>query len=99
MSATPRVRRTVVVVNESFVKRYSPNESAIGKRVLVEKILPTRRGLGPQIAWEIVGIVADEKGQRARESHRHRHLRQLRAESRGRPGTRRQGRRRRRRTD
>jgi putative ABC transport system permease protein len=52
----------VVVVNESFVKRYSPNESAIGKRVLVEKILPTRRGLGPQIAWEIVGMVADEKG-------------------------------------
>jgi putative ABC transport system permease protein len=52
----------VVVVNESFVKRYSPNESAIGKRALVEKILPTRRGLGPQIAWEIVGIVADEKG-------------------------------------
>jgi putative ABC transport system permease protein len=52
----------VVVVNESFVKRYSPSESAIGKRVLVEKILPTRRGLGPQIAWEIVGIVADEKG-------------------------------------
>ena len=30
----------VVVVNRSFVKRYSPNESAIGKRILVEKILP-----------------------------------------------------------
>ena len=53
---------TVVVVNESFVKRFSPSESAIGKRVLVEKILPTRRGLGPQVAWEIVGIAADEKG-------------------------------------
>lgn len=52
----------VMVVNESFVKRFSPNESVIGKRILVEKILPTRRGLGPQTAWEIVGIVADEKG-------------------------------------
>jgi putative ABC transport system permease protein len=52
----------VVVVNESFVRRYSPNQNAIGKRILVEQILPTRRGLGPQIAWEIVGIVADEKG-------------------------------------
>lgn len=52
----------VVVVNESFVKRYSPNESAIGKRILVEKILPNRRGLGPDTAWEIVGVVADEKG-------------------------------------
>jgi putative ABC transport system permease protein len=52
----------VVVVNESFVRRYSPNQNAIGKRILVEQILPSRRGLGPQIAWEIVGVVADEKG-------------------------------------
>jgi putative ABC transport system permease protein len=52
----------VVVVNDSFVKRYYPNENAIGKRILVEKILPSRRGLGPQTAWEIVGIVMDEKG-------------------------------------
>jgi putative ABC transport system permease protein len=52
----------VVVVNESFVKRYYPDGNAIGKRILVEKILPTRRGLGPQTAWEIVGVVVDEKG-------------------------------------
>ena len=52
----------VVVVNESFVRRYSPNQNAIGRRILVEQILPSRRGLGPQIAWEIVGVVADEKG-------------------------------------
>jgi putative ABC transport system permease protein len=52
----------VVVVNESFVRRYSPNQNAIGKRILVEQILPSRRGLGPQVAWEIVGVVADEKG-------------------------------------
>ncbi len=52
----------VVVVNESFVRRYYPNQNVIGKRILVEKILPSRRGLGPQSAWEIVGVVADEKG-------------------------------------
>jgi len=52
----------VVVVNESFVRRYYPKQNVIGKRILVEQILPTRRGLGPQIAWEIVGVVADEKG-------------------------------------
>jgi putative ABC transport system permease protein len=52
----------VVVVNESFVKRYFPKENPIGKRILVEKILPNRRGLGPQTAWEIVGVVVDEKG-------------------------------------
>jgi putative ABC transport system permease protein len=52
----------VVVVNESFVKRYFPQENPISKRILVEKILPTRRGLGPQTSWEIVGVVVDEKG-------------------------------------
>jgi putative ABC transport system permease protein len=52
----------VVVVNESFVKRYFSGKQAIGERILVEKILPSRRGLGPMTSWEIVGVVADEKG-------------------------------------
>jgi putative ABC transport system permease protein len=52
----------VIVVNESFARRYAPNGSAIGKRALIEKILPDRRGRGPRTAWEIVGVVADEKG-------------------------------------
>jgi putative ABC transport system permease protein len=51
----------VVVVNESFVRRYLPNTDPIGNRILVERILPSRRGLGPQTAWEIVGVVVDEK--------------------------------------
>jgi putative ABC transport system permease protein len=51
----------VVVVNESFVRRYSPDANPIGRRILVERILPSRRGLGPLTAWEIVGVVADEK--------------------------------------
>ena len=33
----------------------------IGSRILVERILPSRRGLGPLTAWEIVGVVVDEK--------------------------------------
>ncbi len=52
----------VVVVNESFVRRFYKGEDPLGKRILVERILPSRRGLGPQIAWEIVGVVVDEKG-------------------------------------
>jgi putative ABC transport system permease protein len=52
----------VVVVNDSFVKRYYPNGDALGKRILVERILPSRRGLGPETAWEIVGVVVDEMG-------------------------------------
>jgi putative ABC transport system permease protein len=52
----------VVVVNESFVKAYLPGQSPLGKRILVEKIAPSRHGLGPMTSWEIVGVVADEKG-------------------------------------
>jgi len=51
----------VVVIDESFAKRYFPNQSPIGKSILVERILPSRRGLGPDTSWEIVGVVADEK--------------------------------------
>ena len=51
----------VVVVNESFVKAYLAGENPLGKRILVEKIAPSRHGLGPMTAWEIVGVVADEK--------------------------------------
>jgi putative ABC transport system permease protein len=52
----------VVVVNESFVQRYLPGERAVGQRFFLERILPSRRGLGPDTSWEIVGVVADEKG-------------------------------------
>ena len=51
----------VVVVNESFVRRYLPNKEPLGSRILVERILPSRRGLGPLTPWEIVGVVVDEK--------------------------------------
>jgi len=51
----------VVVVNESFVKAYLPGQNAVGKQILVERIAPSRRGLGPLTTWEIVGVVADEK--------------------------------------
>ncbi len=51
----------VVVVNQSFVRRYLSNRDPVGSRILVERILPSRRGLGPLTAWEIVGVVVDEK--------------------------------------
>ncbi|WP_051669539.1 ABC transporter permease [Bryobacter aggregatus] len=52
----------VIVVNESFAKRYYPGANPLGKTILVAKILPSRLGLGPELSWEIVGVVADEKG-------------------------------------
>lgn len=51
----------VMVINETFVKRYLPDENPIGKRVLVQQLIPGKRELGPDIPWEIVGVFADEK--------------------------------------
>jgi putative ABC transport system permease protein len=49
-----------LVVNRTFVNRYLAAADPIGQRVLIKEIIPGRRELGPEIAWEIVGVVADE---------------------------------------
>lgn len=51
----------VVVVNQSFVQRFFSGVNPLDKQILVERILPSRHGLGPQVVWDIVGVVADEK--------------------------------------
>jgi predicted permease len=51
----------VVVVNESFVRRYLPDRNPIGEQISVRQILPD--GDGPAVPWQIVGLVADEKAE------------------------------------
>ena len=51
----------VAVINETMVKKYFPNEEPIGKRILIQEIVPGKTQLGPEIPWEIVGVVKDEK--------------------------------------
>jgi putative ABC transport system permease protein len=51
----------VAVVNETFAKREFADGDPIGQRVLVQQIVPGQTGLGAEIAWEIVGVIADEK--------------------------------------
>lgn len=51
----------VAVINETMVKKYFKNEDPIGKRILVEQIIPAKHALGPEIPWQVVGVVADEK--------------------------------------
>jgi putative ABC transport system permease protein len=50
-----------LVVNERFVKRYLASEDPIGQRVLIQEIVPGKTELGPEIPWEIVGVIRDEK--------------------------------------
>jgi putative ABC transport system permease protein len=51
----------VTVVNQTFVNRYFPKEDPIGQHVLVQEIVTGSPQLGPEIPWEIVGVIADER--------------------------------------
>jgi predicted permease len=52
---------SVLVINESTSKQYFKGEDPIGKRILIQQLLYGQPGLGPEIAWEVVGIVGDEQ--------------------------------------
>jgi len=51
----------VIVVNETMMKRYFKGQDPIGKRILIQQIIPGQPALGPEISWQVVGVVADEK--------------------------------------
>ncbi|HEX2855560.1 MAG TPA: ABC transporter permease [Opitutaceae bacterium] len=51
----------VTVINEAMAKKYFPGEDPIGKRLMIEEILYNKTGLGPDVPWEIVGVIANER--------------------------------------
>jgi putative ABC transport system permease protein len=51
----------VTVVNETMARKYFPNQEPIGQRILVQQIIPGKTQLGPEVPWEVVGVVADER--------------------------------------
>ncbi|HWF48568.1 MAG TPA: ABC transporter permease [Bryobacteraceae bacterium] len=51
----------VTVINQTMADKFFKNEDPIGKRILVQQIVPAQHELGKDIPWEIVGVVADEK--------------------------------------
>jgi len=51
----------VLVINERLAKRDFPNEDPIGKRILIQEIIPGKTELGPDIGWQVVGVVRDER--------------------------------------
>jgi predicted permease len=51
----------VAVINETMARKYFRDEDPIGKRILVQDIVPGKTQLGPEIPWEVVGVVKDEK--------------------------------------
>jgi putative ABC transport system permease protein len=51
----------VTVINETMAKKYFKDENPIGKQILVQDIIFAKPQLGPEIPWEVVGVIADEK--------------------------------------
>ena len=51
----------VIVINQSMADRYFAGVDPIGQRVLIQEIIPGKPALGPEIPWEIVGVIADER--------------------------------------
>ena len=51
----------VAVINETMAKRYFKDEDPIGKRILTQEIIFGSPKVGPEIPWEVVGVIIDEK--------------------------------------
>ena len=50
-----------IVINDRLARRYFPEQDPLGQRILIQQIVPGKTELGPEIAWEVVGVIADEK--------------------------------------
>ena len=51
----------VALINETLATREFGGKDPLGQRILVREIVAGRTELGREIAWEIVGVIADEK--------------------------------------
>lgn len=51
----------VTVINETMAKTYFNGQDPIGKRILIRQLVFGKSARGPQIPWQIVGVVKDEK--------------------------------------
>jgi putative ABC transport system permease protein len=51
----------VTVINETMAKTYFKGEDPIGKRILIPPLVFGKSGRGPEIPWQVVGVVKDEK--------------------------------------
>ena len=51
----------VIVINETMAKTYFKGGDPIGKRILIRQLVFGKRDRGPEIPWQVVGVVKDEK--------------------------------------
>jgi putative ABC transport system permease protein len=51
----------VLVINDRLAKGEFQNQDPIGQQLLIQGIIPGKGELGPDVPWQIVGVVHDEK--------------------------------------
>jgi putative ABC transport system permease protein len=51
----------VTVINQTMAKTYFKGEDPIGKRILIRELVLGKSARGPEIPWQVVGVVTDEK--------------------------------------
>jgi len=51
----------VTVINETMARTYFKGEDPIGKRILIRQLVFGKAERGPEIPWQVVGVVKDEK--------------------------------------
>jgi putative ABC transport system permease protein len=62
----------VVMVNESFAKKYLQGKDPLRQRVIIEQLTPGVQKLGPPVEWQIVGVYHDVHA-----ADRHDHLEEM----------------------
>src|SRR5262249_27175878 len=50
-----------MVINARFAKTFFKDEEPLGQRILVQEVIPGKTHLGPEISWEVVGVIDNEK--------------------------------------
>jgi len=53
---TSMAARALPWLNENFARKFLPNVDPIGKRLLIEQLIPGVTKLGPPLEWAIVGV-------------------------------------------
>jgi putative ABC transport system permease protein len=51
----------VTVINETMAKTHFKGQDPIGKRILIPPLVFGKSGRGPEVAWQVVGVVKDER--------------------------------------
>ena len=53
----------VTVINKTMAEAVFPGQNPLGQHLLIQQIAPDQPQLGPELPWEVIGVVADENTQ------------------------------------